>query len=406
MDLTLYNNFAGSVGQQEAAINKLQSQISSGLAVSAADQNPGAYEIATTANDQIDSLAADNTTQGQIQSQLGTASGVYTSVLALFNNVQSVIEQALNGSTNAQDLQSISAQVSSAAQQLQSLGNTTGSNGNYLFGGSRGNIAPFQTAADGTVLYLGDGAQSVAAIAPGNDVPVLSNGDVFVGSLSGDGIVSITAATSNTGSAGLISQGVTSPSAANAFQSGSAPITLSFSQGASGLVYTATQSGATIATGPVSAAVGTGGQTLALAGEDFQLTGAPAAGDTFTLSPARPQTAFSLLQNLANTLANAGSTAAATAQTRQILNQSLAGLSQYQQAVVSAQAQNGVTLQAVNAASAQNGNQTTALQNSVQAAVGLDTPAAIAQLDLSVTALQAAMKAFGSVQNLSLFSYI
>lgn len=406
MDLTLYTNFAGSVGQQEAAINTLQGQISSGLAVSTADQNPGAYEIAATANDQIGALAADNTTQGAIQSQLGSAGGVYSSVLSLFDNVQSVIEQALNGSTNAQDLQSISSQVASAAQQLQSLGNTTGSDGTYLFGGSRGNVAPFQTDANGTVVYLGDGAQSVASIAPGDNVPVLSNGDVFVAGLSGDGIASVTASATNTGSAGLVSQGVFSPTAANTFQTGRAAITLNFSQGAAGLVYTATQGGATVATGPVTAAVGTGGQTLQLAGEDFQLTGTPAAGDSFTLTPARPQTAFSLLQNLATTLSNAGSTAAQTAQTRQVLNQSLAGLAQYQQAVVSAQAQNGVTLQAVSAAGTRNTNQTSALQSSVQAAVGLNTPAAIAQLDLSVTALQAAMKAFGSVQNLSLFSYI
>jgi flagellar hook-associated protein 3 FlgL len=406
MDLTLFTNFAGSVGQQESQINGLQAQISNGLAVSSPDQNPGAYQTAVLANDQIGQLAAENTTQGAIQSQLGSAGGVYSSVLSLFDNVQTVIEQALNGSTNAQDIQATASQVSSAVQQLISLGNATGSNGTYLFGGSRGNTAPFQAAADGSIVYLGDGAQSLAAIAPGESVPVLSNGDVFVGGLAGDGIASVTAAAGNTGSAGLVSEGVVSPSAAAAFQTGSTPIQLSFSQGTSGLIYTATQAGATVATGPVGDTTATGGQTLQLAGEDFQLTGEPAAGDSFTLAPSRPQSAFTLLQNLATALSATGSAPAQTAQTRQILNQSLAGLAQYQQAVVSAQAQNGVTLQAVVAAVTSNANQSTALQSSVTAAVGLNTPAAIAQLDLSVTALQAAMKAFGSVQSLSLFSYI
>jgi flagellar hook-associated protein 3 FlgL len=406
MDLTLFTNFAGSVGQQESQINTLQAQISDGLAVSAPDQNPGAFQTAVLANDQIGQLAAENITQGAIQSQLGSAGGVYSSVLALFDNVQSVIEQALNGSTNAQDIQATASQISSSVQQLVSLGNTTGSNGTYLFGGSRGNVAPFQAAANGSIVYLGDGAQSLAAIAPGDNVPVLSNGDVFVGGLAGDGVASVTAAASNTGSAGLVNQGVVNPAAAAAFQTGSTPIQLSFSQGPSGLIYTATAGGATVATGPVGDTTGTGGQILQLAGEDFQLSGQPEAGDSFTLSPSRPQSAFTLLQNLATALSAVGSTPSQAAQTRQVLNQSLAGLAQYQQAVVSAQAQNGVTLQAVTAAGTRNANQSTALQSTVQATIGLDTPAAIAQLDLSVTALQAAMKAFGSVQNLSLFSYI
>jgi len=74
--------------------------------------------------------------------------------------------------------------------------------------------------------------------------------------------------------------------------------------------------------------------------------------------------------------------------------------------VVTAQAQNGVTLQAVSTAANSNASQGTALQSTVQNAIGVDTPTAITTLDESVTALEAAMKAFAGVQNLSLFSYL
>jgi flagellar hook-associated protein 3 FlgL len=400
VDLTFYSNFESSVAQQEAQINLLQAQVSSGLAVSSPAQNAAAYGTATYANDQISELATDNTTQAALQSQLGSVSDVYSSVSSLFDSVQSVIEQALNATSSPQDLESISTQVASAAQQLVGLANTTGSTGQYLFGGSRGNVAPFQTGADGSIVYLGDGGQSQVSIAPGVNVSALTNGEVFTAGLTGDGTVSVTANAGNTGTATLTGQ-VINPSAAAAFQSSGAPITLSFAQGANGLTYTATAGGSTIASGAV-----TSGQSLQLAGEDFTITGTPAAGDSFTLSPSRPQSAFSLLQTVASALAAPGSTPAAAAQTRQVLDQSLAALAQYQQGVLTAQAQNGVTLQAVNNANAANANQTTSLETSVQNATGANIPVAIASLDQSVTALQAAMKAFGDVQNLSLFSYL
>ncbi len=314
--------------------------------------------------------------------------------------MQSVIEQALNATSSPQDLQTLSTQVSSAATQLVGLANTTGSTGQYLFGGSRGTVAPFQTGADGSIVYLGDGGQSQVSVAPGDNVSALTNGEVFTAGLSGDGTVSVTANAGNTGTGTLTGQ-VVNPSAAAAFQAGNTPITLSFAQGASGLTYTATSGGSTIASGAV-----TSGQSLQLAGEDFTIAGTPASGDSFTLSPSRPQSAFSLLQTVASALATAASTPAAAAQTRQVLDQSLATLSQYQQGVLTAQAQNGVTLQAVNNANAANANQTTSLETSVQNATGANIPVAIASLDQSVTALQAAMKAFGDVQNLSLFSYL
>jgi flagellar hook-associated protein 3 FlgL len=290
--------------------------------------------------------------------------------------------------------------VTSAVSQLIGLGNTSGSNGQYLFGGSRGNIAPFQVQSDGSVLYVGDNAQSLANIAPGTSVPTISNGEVFVSSLNGDGIANVTAASANTGSASLTGQ-VNNPVTSAAFQQGNTPITLSFAQGASGLTYTA-QSGATV----LSSGAVTTGLTLQLAGEEFTLDGAPAAGDQFTISPARPQTAFALLQTIASALSSAGSTPAQAAQTRQILNQSLGALSQYQQAVVTAQAQNGVTLQAVSNAKTGNASQSNALQGAVQTAVGANIPVAIDNLDQSVTALQAAFKAFASASSLSLFQYL
>lgn len=403
MDLSFYSNFSNSLSTQESQINTLQQQISTGLAVQTPDQNPAAYQTAALGNDQVGRLSNDNTTQAAIQVQLGSVNDSYTSMNALLDNVQSIVEQALNGTTNSQNMNALAGQVRSAGAQLLAIGNTTAPNGTYLFGGSRGGLAPFQADANGNMIYFGDGASSQANIAQSSSAATIANGEVFVGALQGDGTANVTANAANTGTGQVIPQGVVNGAAASAFQQGNAPITISIGAGGT---YTAAQGGSTVASGTLSTAAGNNGTSVQLGGVDYNITGSPASGDSFTIVPARPQSAFALLQTIAASLANAGSTPAQVAQTNQLLNQSLAGIAQYQQAVTTAQAQNGVTLQAITAAAAGNTSQSTEVQTNVQNATAVNTPVAIASLDQTLTALQAAMKTFGTVQNLSLFNYV
>lgn len=401
MDLSFFTNFNNNLVQQEAQLNVLQQQVSTGLAVQTPDQNPAAFETATLGGDQVAALTSDNNTQASIQVQLGSVNNAYQSIDGLLDNVQSIVEQALNGTTSTENLKALATQVQSASQQLLSIGNTTSANGTFLFGGSRGNLAPFQADGTGKIVYMGDGGQSQAAISPDSTASTIANGDVFTTALNGDGLSNVTASIANTGTGQILSQGVVNAPAAAAFQSGSTPITVSFSTTGAQTTFTATQGGSTLATGPVS-----GDTTLQLAGMDYKITGAPASGDSFTIAPSRPQSAFTLLQSISTALSTAGGTPAQVAQTNQMLNQSLAGLSQYQQAFVTAQAQNGVTLQAIANAGTSNTNQSTQIQTNDQNATAVNAPVAIANLDQTLTALQAAMKTFGDVQSLSLFNFL
>jgi flagellar hook-associated protein 3 FlgL len=405
MDLSFYTNFGTSLINQENEISTLQEEISTGQAVTTPDQNPAAFETATLGSDEITALETENTTQATIQTQLGSVNDAYTSVNTLFNNVQSLIEGALNGTTSTENMKALAEQVQSAGQQLQSIGNTTSANGTYLFGGSRGSLAPFQQdPTTGAIVYMGDGGASQAAITPNSDASTIANGEVFVSGLQGNGISNVTASATNTGAGQIIPQGVVNAAQANAFQQGNSAITVTFATDpATGdLAYTATLGGATISTGDLT------GQntTVQLEGSEYEIQGAPAAGDTFTISPARPQSAFQLLQNVYNALDTTGSTPAQVAQTNQVLNESLAGLAQYQQNFVTAQAQNGVTLQAISNASTSNTDQSTQIQQNDQNATAVNMPTALTNLDESLAAVQAAMKTFGDVQSLSLFQYI
>ncbi|MBU6448841.1 MAG: flagellar hook-associated protein FlgL [Rhodospirillales bacterium] len=405
MDLSFYSNFNNSLTAQEAQINVLQQQISTGLKVQTPDQNPAAYQTAALGNDQISQLNNDNTTQAAIQTQLGAANNAYGSATSLLDNVQSIVLQALSGTTNSQNLNALSLQVQSASKQLLSIGNTVAPNGSYLFGGSRGSLAPFQPDTSGNIAYFGDSGQGQATIGQGETANTLVNGEAFTAALAGDGTSVVTANSANGGTGQMLQQGLVNAATANAFQQGSAPVTVAFAVAGNTTTYTATQGGTTISTGTLNS--GSGGQTsLQLAGVNYEITGAPANGDSFTIAPARPQSAFTLLQQISTALSSAQATPAQVAQTNQVLNQSLAGLAQYQQAITTAQAQNGVTLQALTTAATGNTAQQTAVQTTVDNATAVNMPAAITALDQTMTALQAAMKTFGSAQSLSLFKYL
>jgi flagellar hook-associated protein 3 FlgL len=402
MNLAFYTNFSAALTQGEAQLGRVQQQIASGVTVQTPDQGAAAYQTATAANDRLSALSTDTTNQATVSAQLGAADNAYSAVSSLLDNVQAVVEQALNGTTNSQNMNTLANQITSAGQQLLGLANSKGTSGAYLFGGTTGGLTPFQKNSSGTIAYYGDGGSSYAQVGEGQVVPTVGNGEVFMSGMMGDGFSSVTANTANTGTGQILQQGVVNLAQASAFQSGNASVAVTF--GANGS-YVETQGGATLASGTVMQnAAGTG--TIQISGMSFQVTGSPAAGDSFTISPSRPQTAFSLLQQIAGALQGAASTPAQVAQTKQMLNQSLATLSQYQQAVTTAQAQNGIALNAINNISAGNTNQSTALQTAVTNATAVNTPAAISQLDQTLTSLQAAMKAFGTVQNLSLFNYL
>lgn len=401
MSASLYTIASANITLQEAQISNLEQQIGTGYAVQTPSQNPSAFEAATVAQNQISALSTENQTQATVQSKLSSVSNTYGAVSTLYNSVQSVLEQALNSTTSTQNLQTLSTQVGSQAQQLLGLANSTAPDGTFLFGGSRNTIMPFQANTNGAVVYMGDAGQSTASITPDTTSATLANGSAFTNALAGNGYSVIASGAGNTGTATLAATGVVLASTAAAFQSGSSAITLSFAQGAGGLTYTASQNGSTIATGNAAA-----GATLQLAGQNFQLSGNPAAGDSFTISPSRPQTAFDLMHNITQTLANVADTPASKAQTTQTLTNDLATLAQYQQSLLTAQAQNGVTLQAITSAGVSNTNQQTTLQSSLQNAVGTNMPQAMTQLNQTLTAVQAAEKAFTAVQSLSLFKYL
>ncbi len=402
MQTTFYTDAAQSFTSGEASLQTLEQELATGNAVPNAGVNPAAFIGAAADANDISQLNAEDGNQTSVQDTLGLGTSALDEASTVLDQVQQIALEAINGTVDGSEYQALSEQVQQNLQQLLAVANTAGNNGNYVFAGTAANTKPFVQTAGGSVNYMGDDGLSSVEVSPGITINAALSGAPFLGGFSGDGYASVTAASANTGAATFLPVGVLNAASASAFQRASAPITVSFSTTASGKeTYLATQGSATLGSGSAQP-----GQDITLDGIQFGLSGTPSAGDSFTVSPARPQSVFDLVQTIQNALASPGTTAAQRAQTTQVLGNALSGITQYQGLFTSANARIGVVLQTVSNAGTANAQRSTSDQTDAANLTSANTPDVLTAIDEQTTALQAALQAFGMTEGLSVFNYL
>ncbi len=404
MESTFYTNSAAAFTTQETQLQQLQSELASGKAVNSAGADATAYIGAAQDNSQIQQLAAEQNSQTNIQATLQTGTSTLGQATTLLDQLQSIALQAINATTSGLNYQALSEQAGQIGQQLLAFANSQDPQGNFVFSGTAKGTEPFSQNSSGSVSYNGNEGVSSVEISPGVTVNSALNGAVFMDGPSGNGFASVSAGTTNTGTATLVATGVSNQAAAGAFQTGNLAITVSFSSSGGTESYVATQGGIKIGGGPVTTS--TNSAMLNLDGIQFKLSGAPNVGDTFVIAPSRPQSIFSLVSGIQSALSSPGSTSAQMAQTRQTLENALGGIVQYQNRFSGASAKAGVILKSITQSGAADTTLSTADQTNAAALVGANIPQTLTQIEQQTAALQDSLKAFSSVQQLSLFSFI
>jgi flagellar hook-associated protein 3 FlgL len=150
----------------------------------------------------------------------------------------------------------------------------------------------------------------------------------------------------------------------------------------------------------------TSGQAITFAGMQVTLSGAPAAGDSFSVAPSTDQSIFTTVQNLANALQQSTTTPAAQAQLNNSIVSAINGIDQALDNTQTVQSSVGGRLNTITTAASVATTQQTQLQQSISNIQSLDYASAVTSLDSQNTTLQAAMEAYTSTEGLSLFKYI
>lgn len=392
---TIFANNVALMNQQQTQLAVTQQQIASGIQLTNAAIDPVAY---TQALSVTQSTAINNQQTASGTAALNSVSleeSTLQSVTSLLQSVRTTVISAGNGSLNASDRATLATALSDQLQQLMGLANSTDSTGNYMFSGFQSQTAPFVATPAG-VGYFGDNGQRTMQVGSGRQIAVNDSGaDVFMRIKTGNATFATQAAPANTGG-GIIGPGsIINPAALTGNN-------YSINFGAGGTSYSVLNTTTGV---PVAGQTGqpyVSGQAISFDGMQLSIQGAPAAGDSFTVTPSTNQSVFTTISNLVSAL-NAPTAGASLTNS---LNSGLSNIDNALNTVLNTQTSLGLRINEINALQTTNSSQGLQLQQTLSTLQDTNATLAISNLTMQQTILQAAQKSFVQVANLSMFTYM
>jgi flagellar hook-associated protein 3 FlgL len=402
---SIYNANVSLLNQQQAQLLHTQQQIATQRRILTPADDPiaSARALEVSQSDASNSQYAIN--RNAVQHSASLSESVLQSVTDLLQDVRTVAVNAGNGGLNSSDKQTLATDLSGRLEELLALANSTDGIGNYLFSGFQGRTQPFANNNAG-VQYQTDDGQRMIQVSSSRQLAASDSGaDIFMRVKNGNGTFIAQAATANTGS-GIVSLGaVTNPAllTGNNYQ-----VTFSVAAGVATYGVTNITPGALV---PVPIAAGTpyvSGQVISFDGLRFDITGAPANGDVFTVAPSTNESIFKTISNLIAALRtpNPLGGAVAVADFTNSSNKALNSLDRGIDNVLTVRASLGTRLSELDALQSAGESMGVQYKQTLSQLQDVDFNKAISDLTQQKTSLEAAQKSFLAVSGLSLFNYM
>lgn len=393
--LTFQTNAVDSIEALENSISKTQNELSTGSILQNAADDPAAMVQVNQLNMQLSASQQYVSNGNLVGSNLKLEEQALTNATNVLQSAQDLALQANNSALSSSQLQDIATQLGQQLQQLVGIGNSTDSSGNYLFSGYANTTQPF-AQGNGSVSYSGADETTQVQIGENQFVSTGDTGSsVFMNIPAGNGTFTTAAGSANTGTASIGPGSVTD---ASEWQAGSGTYTISFTSPTAYQIENS--SGTVLTTGTYDS---TSGGTISFNGIQVTVSGAPAAGDTFTVAPAGTSSAFATIQNLITTL---NSTTLNAGQRATQISQAIEQLSAAVNKMNDTQASVGARINAVTASQSSEQSSQTAYQTQISNLSSTDYAAATSELSSQEVALQAAEESYASLAKLSLFNYL
>jgi flagellar hook-associated protein 3 FlgL len=390
----MHNTALQGILDRNSALVKTQQQIATGKRINTPSDDPSGAVRALDIDRAIADSAQFKRNSDTITNRLSYEEQTLSDLNSLLQNVRDVTVQGANATVDAGSRQALAQQIQARLDDLVSMGNRKDANGEYLFGGFQTLTQPFSTTGTG-VQYVGDqGArqvqtsptQKIADSHPGNEV--------FMNVKAGNGTFVADANGANTGS-GVITPGtVTNPTqwVRDNYQ-------IHFTSATN---YEVLNSANTV----VTTGTYTSGGSIAFAGVQVQITGAPATDDRFTIVPSTTQDMFTTLQNLVTTLQRSNVTPQERAQFDTNMAATLTQLDQALDHTNGVRSEVGTRLAVLDETADSRDAQQVELSKSLSELRDLDYASAITQLNIQLAGLQAAQSSYTKIGQLSLFDYL
>ena len=394
--------------QRQRDLARTQQQLTSGKRVERASDDPGAAARAERA---LASEVRGQASQRALETSrhaMTLTEGALGEASELMQQAREAVVAAGNGSYSDAERAGAADRLAALRQQLLAVANRANGDGGFLFAGQGGSQPPFVDAVGGVAFRGTAGAVNVASDEP---LPRSVDGQAaWLASPSGNGLFETrNVSTAPNASGTWIDAGHVSDLAA--FYAATSPpavvnpaaltYRLDFSSTAAGPTYSITKDGAATA---LTNAAYVSGQAIAIDGMEFTVQGLPAGGDGFEIRLATPS--LGIFDTLDRAISKLKTPLRSNASVTQGVQQALSDLDGSMAALQSLRSQVGEALNHADMVEGRIAAQSLSAQTERSNAEDLDMVQALSRFEAQHTGYQAALKAYASVQRLSLFDFL
>ena len=386
-----YNGALNNLMSRQDHLTSTQEQMTSGKRVVKASDDPAAAARAERAR----ALEERTTASGKA---VDASSNAMTLTESALGNANELLQQARELLVSAGDASYSDAERASKAtaiqairDQLLSVANRPDGQGGYVFSGQGSGGAPFVDQPGGVVFQGVGGSVNVATDEP---LPLtLDGGNVWLSANTGNGVFQTKNV--NSSSAWIDSGHVTSPNLIT-----SSTYDLQFSTAGGATTYSVLKDGTAVSTGNAFSS----GQQISVDGMSFAISGTPADGDEFEMTPSTKS--LSVFDALDSAVARLSKPDQSGPDVQQAVQDGLRNVDQCNSQISSARSFAGTTLQRLDGVKGRLDATQLSAQTDRSSAEDLDMVKALSSFNQQQTGYQAALQSYATIQKLSLFQYL
>ncbi|MEK9822906.1 MAG: flagellar hook-associated protein FlgL [Gammaproteobacteria bacterium] len=392
----MYQQSVNIMLEQQAKLTEVDQQIASGKRILKPSDDPSATVQILNLNTEVLKLEQYSSNIDAARTQLSQTEEVLQQSGNVLQRARELMLQANNDTLDSNNRKAIAGELSSLKSQLVALANTRDATGEYVFAGFQVGTQPFSEEGK-SVVYAGDRAQRMTQVGSGIQMAVRDNGhEVFRNIRTGNGQFVVRADGTNTGGA------VVKPTQIGPFVADTYTVSFSLVSADTPMTYQVTDNaGAVVAAGDYFE-----GEFIDVGGARLHFDGMPTNGDTFTVEPSDVRDVFATIQDAVDVLEGFASGTTSTALLHNRLNEGLDNLDQSLSHLLDHRAGVGARMNSLDTQQDVHETNVIQLKESISSLEDLDYAEAVTELNLRLTALQAAQQAYIKIQNISLFQYL
>ncbi|MBQ5939586.1 flagellar hook-associated protein FlgL [Massilia sp. AB1] len=401
--LNIFNTATNQLGTLQSGIARTQMQLATERRILTPADDPVASARALEVSQAQEMNAQFATNRMNARSSLSHVETTLQDAGNLLQDIQQLAVNAGNGTMVKTDREALATELEGRLEDLLGVANTTDGSGGYLFSGYMATTQPF-TRTPGGAQYQGDQGQRQLQVGASRKLPLSASGSaVFEAIPTGNGSFQTQAASTNTGAAIISSGSVTDRSQLNGHD-----YVLSFTVTGTPAVttYTVNDTSTSPATAVLSNQPYEPGKTISFGGMSFDIKGAPANGDSFTVKPSEKQSVFTTVTDLIAALRAPAEGSSGKAALTNSLNTAMDNLKSAHDNVLTVQASVGAHLKELDYLDSAGDDLNIHYASTLSDLQDLDVVKAISDFQQQQTTLQAAQMSFKTMSGLSLFNYL